>query len=133
MRRPVAHAHRSPARSAACLPTPAARHPVITCRVVAESVPSSGKRAALGWGAAAAAAAATYGFAAQPLTAHAEAPWKAEKGKGGDIAVSGSSREPAVGNAAGRAIAPLLPLHTRCRCRLLWPARAPAWHGAAGW
>ena len=91
----------------ACLPIPATRHPVTTCRVAAESVPSSGKRAALGWGAAAAAAAATYGFAAQPLTAHAEAPWKAEKGKGGDIAVSGSSREPAVGKAAGRAAAPL--------------------------
>jgi len=41
----------------------------------------------LGLAAAAAAAAAGYGFAAQPLTAHAEAPWKAEKGKGGDIAV----------------------------------------------
>lgn len=67
----------------------------LSTRVVAESVPSSGKRAALGWGAAAAAAAATYGFAAQPLTAHAEAPWKAEKGKGGDIAPEDRYQRPA--------------------------------------
>lgn len=36
---------------------------------------------------AAAGVAAAYGFAAQPLTAHAEAPWQAEKGKGGDLTV----------------------------------------------
>ncbi|KAI7838862.1 hypothetical protein COHA_007363 [Chlorella ohadii] len=69
-------------------------------RVAAEPAASSGPRAALGLAAAAAAAAAGYGFAAQPLTAHAEAPWKAEKGKGGDIAPEDRYERPAA--VAGR-------------------------------
>lgn len=69
-------------------------HPATCCRAAVESAAASRPRASLGLGAAVlvGAAAASYGFAAQPLTAHAEAPWKPEKGKGGDVAVRGAVR-----------------------------------------
>lgn len=66
--------------------------PLPTCRAAADVAGGSRPRGVLGGAAAAAGAAAgaaaAYSFAAQPVTAHAEAPWQAEKGKGGDLTVS---------------------------------------------
>lgn len=85
---------------------------LLACRVAAESAGTSRPRAVWGLAAGAAAAAAvSYGFAAQPLTAWAEAPQKAGKGKGSTVAVrsfrqSGPGPRTAAAGLPPRALAP---------------------------